>query len=75
MAVFDRVVQEVLEDLRQLIRFAKHVRQAGYEIEGDMHAARLCPQFERRGDAAEHMAEICSAGWRQVFVHLDPRER
>ena len=76
-AVFDRVVDQVLEDLGQLVahRRARRADRRG-SVELDAHAALGGAQFERVGDLLDNAApSVDPAGRRDMLVQLDPRQR
>ena len=86
-AIFDGVVDQVLEQLGQLVAVALHGRQRGEigvgldardrrrRAELDRHAPLGRAECERGRETAEHGADIHAAGRRRVLVELDPRQR
>ena len=74
-AVFDRVVEQVLEQLGELVAVALHIGKIGGQVEPDAHAALAGAQFERVGEVLEQRRQRDPALRRHVLVELDARQR
>ncbi|HEX7968474.1 MAG TPA: hypothetical protein VF502_09655, partial [Stellaceae bacterium] len=74
-AVFDGVVEQILEHLRQLVGVAQHLGRVGRQVQDDAHVARRGALLQRVGDGMQHLLDVDTVGRRHMLVHLDARQR
>src|ERR1700730_4268152 len=74
-AVFDRIVEEVLKELGELVAVADRVGQIWRHIQPDMHPALAGAQLQRVGEMMQQWPECHASLRHHMLVELDPRQR
>src|SRR6185437_16368745 len=71
VTVFERVVEQVLEYLDQLVEITSYWRQVGRDIKDKAHATRLRPRLQRVSRLPQRDLDTHRFGRRLMLIHLD----